>query len=154
VGRALAEPVTGADIGEGGSGICVTGEVLQVDDIRPSLPCGGQSRHSERMHGHVGIEAEPSNVPLDQLLDRPDAHRLESKAIAAHAASCLGGWKQGPSLVISDSWVSQPAVQPLDGFKMKRRGSFLAALAGDVQDPMLAVGLVIADPEPDQLADA
>ena len=38
--------------------------------------------------------------------------------------------------------------------RCKRRGAFLAALAGDVQDAVLAAGLEIPDLQPHQFADA
>ena len=56
--------------------------------------------------------------------------------------------------IVADAGHGQPGGQLLDRFQVQRRGAFLAALAGDVEDAVLAVGAEIADAEPDQLADA
>src|SRR4051794_25190351 len=82
----LAEPVAGADIGEGGPGVGVPSEVLQVDDVRSPLPGGGQGGDAERMHGYGGIEAEGLDVAADQLFDRPGRHRRGGESVPAHAA--------------------------------------------------------------------
>jgi hypothetical protein len=106
------------------------------------------------MRDHVGIEAQDGDIAFDQLQNRPGRHRRVGKAIPAHAACRAGGGKQRPGRVVGDAGHGQPGGQPLDGFQVQRRGAFLAALAGDVQDAVLAGGLEIADAKPDQFADA
>ena len=64
VGRAFAEPVAGADVGERRPRVGVPGEILQVDDVAAAFPGRGQGGDAERMHGDVGIVqgVRPSRV--------------------------------------------------------------------------------------------
>jgi len=41
VPRRFRQPVPGADVGEGGAGVGVAGEVLEVDDVGAPLAGGG-----------------------------------------------------------------------------------------------------------------
>ena len=104
----------------------------------------------------VTLGSSPSSfdIAADQLFDCPGRHRLVAKAVPALPASGTGGWKQRPCRIILEASQSQPFAEPLDRFQMQRRGAFLAALAGDVQNAVLAASLVIADSKPHQLADA
>ena len=155
VSRTFAEPVAGADVGERRSRIGMPGEILQVDDVAAAFPGGGQGGDAERMHGDVGIEAEGFDVAADQLFHRPGGHRLGR---GIHPGPCLAAsgrrGNNGPAGSSLTPGTASHCGQSLDGFQVQRRGAFLAALAGDVQDAVLAAVLVIADAEPDQLADA
>src|SRR5271165_4116382 len=106
------------------------------------------------MDGDVGVEAEGFDVAADQLLDRPGRHRLWPEAVPAVAAYRFLGPEEGGGGIVADAGEGKPGGQFLNRLQVQWRRPLLVALAGNVEDAVLAIGAEVPHPELDQLADA
>src|SRR5438132_14097179 len=98
----------------------MSSEILQIDDVRPSLPRGRKCCHAERVNRHGGIEPDPPHIYIKEGLDGAAGQRPQLESVPPLTASRFLRAKQRKfALVAADD--GKPLLQPLDRFRVERR---------------------------------
>ncbi len=117
----------------------MSGEILQINHIGPTLSRRCERRHAKRVNGHGRVKLKSRDVPPNKVLDAANGERLRLKPILAVAARAADGTKEGTMTVFVKLGDVDPRLESLHGLDVERHVSFLASFAKKTEDAVFAI---------------